>query len=247
MMKKVTPTRLEKTVLDRTRETLHHWMPFLTPKVPVIVGVSGGKDSLVLLRVLSRFSEKIVAVHDGDTMEETTRRWCEQFAPLHVIPSEEPHSAGQESCFLCSRKRRKRLFETAKELGIGIIALGHHRDDVIETLLLNMVFSREISAMKPVQNYFENHGIRFGDQEGFRVIRPFYSIPEHLLAKLAEELAVPVSSYRCAREMRTKRLYMKELIHRIGDDHPRIDVADNIFSSLFRVNADFLPQENQQA
>ena len=102
----------------------------------------------------------------------------------------------ENPCFLCARLRRKRLFEIAAELGCRTLALGHNRDDVIETLFLNICYAGEISTMRPAQDLFKGR---------FRLIRPLAYADEALIRRFAREQALPVSPNPCPSAGRSRR------------------------------------------
>ena len=134
----------------------------------ILVGLSGGKDSLCLLEFLARRSMvhvphfSIVAAHirmeniDYQTDTQYLRDFCERLSvPLHIVStsfhaqpaSYSKHPKQKPACFLCSWQRRKQLFNLAQELGCTKIALGHHQDDIIHTALLNLTFQGHFSTM----------------------------------------------------------------------------------------------------
>ncbi|HOU55607.1 MAG TPA: ATP-binding protein, partial [Smithellaceae bacterium] len=153
---------LEKAVLD-------HRM--IEEGDRVLVGVSGGADSYALLDLLDspmifvpRFSFIAVYIDMGFDQEFTAYQSLGKYLQTHQYPYVmEKTDIGTLShsdfnrknpCFLCSRLRRKRIFEIADEKGCNKIAFAHHRDDIIETLLINLFYGREISAMMPNQSIF---------------------------------------------------------------------------------------------
>ncbi|MFH1113722.1 MAG: ATP-binding protein, partial [Pseudomonadota bacterium] len=132
-------------------------------------------------------------------------------------------------CFLCSRMRRKRLFELARDYRCNKVALAHNRDDVIETLLLNIFFAREISTMLPSQTYFRGE---------FNLIRPLAYIEESLLKRFASESCLPVIENPCPTAGKTKREYIKDLLKKLEADHRGL--KENIFKAMKHVKPDYL-------
>ncbi len=166
----------------------------------ILVGVSGGKDSYTLLHLLERARRiapipfELVAVHvdqghpgyDGTPLEE----WLEEKGHAHRIVREDTYSIvtdrvspGDTYCALCSRLRRGILYRVAKELGCNKIALGHHRDDAIETLMLNLMFTGSLGAMPP--KLVSNDGAHV-------VIRPLLYAAESDIAEFAEAQRFPI-------------------------------------------------------
>jgi tRNA 2-thiocytidine biosynthesis protein TtcA len=166
----------------------------------LLVAVSGGKDSLSLLSLLLllgrrspvRFRLTVVTIHPGyasfDTsaLEQHYRSLGVDYriepVPIDEILAEKL-PPGTQPCWLCSRIRRGALYTQATTLGCNVIALGHHLDDLIETLLMNLFFAGQLRSMGP--HYRSDDGRS-------RVIRPLFSIPEEWLAEYARELRLPV-------------------------------------------------------
>ncbi|MCX5702986.1 MAG: tRNA 2-thiocytidine(32) synthetase TtcA, partial [Candidatus Omnitrophica bacterium] len=133
----------------------------------IAVAVSGGKDSLTLLRVLNDRKKfvpvkyELLAIHIDLGYPRSCAKKLEKYfkkigvkyiiKKVDIIRKTKPEEI---SCFWCSWNRRKALFETANRLGFSKVALGHHKDDIIETILLNLFFQGEISAMSPKQELF---------------------------------------------------------------------------------------------
>jgi len=126
----------------------------------VLVGLSGGKDSLLLLELLARRARidhpafRVEAVHirmeniSYETSTDYLQQFCDEFGvPLHLITTRFEASNKKPPCFLCSWYRRKELFNLAQKLGCKKIALGHHRDDIIHTALMNLTFQGRFGTM----------------------------------------------------------------------------------------------------
>ncbi|MGE5799288.1 MAG: ATP-binding protein, partial [Syntrophaceae bacterium] len=137
-------------------------------------------------------------------------------------------------CFLCSRLRRRRIFEIADARGCNKIALAHHRDDMIETMLLNMFYSREISTMMPKQQIFGGT---------LHIIRPLAYIREELVKKFARERQLPVVGNRCPTSGNSRRRYIKELLNALEKDNRLI--RDNLFRAMKNVKKDYMPRGKQ--
>jgi len=212
----------------------------------VLVGVSGGADSLALVDLLTTpmlflpsFSVMAVMIDLGFDDSDSGSTVCEAFFQAaghdYVIEKSDigprVHSdwARKNPCFLCSRLRRKRIVEIAEEHGCNKIAFAHHKDDIIETLLLNMFYAREISTMVP------NQSILTGK---FRIIRPFAYIREYLIKKYAEERVFPTVENNCPTSKVSKRLYIKNLLDELEKENK--DIRENIFKAMGRVKLDYL-------
>ncbi|OQY07352.1 MAG: tRNA 2-thiocytidine(32) synthetase TtcA [Desulfobacteraceae bacterium 4572_123] len=211
----------------------------------ILVGVSGGKDSLTLAWMLKERQTRIpiryelfpVFIDPGfeDGFDKSLQRYCKDLGlSLRVeftdygIVGHGPENR-ENPCFLCSRLRRKRLFEVAAELGCRKIALGHNKDDIIETLFVNMCFAGEISTMMPSQSFFQNK---------YTIIRPLAFADEDVIRRFAREQAFPDFVNPCPSAGNSKRQEIKTLLHRLYRGNRKI--KGNIFRSMSHVNADYL-------
>lgn len=213
----------------------------------VLVGVSGGMDSLVLLDLLntphvfippgiSLVAATIDPGFDGAGEDfERLRGHLERAGYEHVMertdigPLSHSDYNRKNPCFLCSRLRRKRLFEIADEKGCNKIALAHHKDDIIETLLLNIFYSREISTMMPKQPVFGGK---------IHIVRPLAYIREPLIKRYGRERNFPVVDNRCPTSGNSRRSIIKKLLDTLEKDNRK--VRENIFRAMKHVKVDYL-------
>jgi tRNA 2-thiocytidine biosynthesis protein TtcA len=145
-------------------------------------------------------------------------------------PNEQWNQEGQPlNCFWCSWNRRKALFRVAGEIGCNKIALGHHMDDITETVLLNLLFNGEIGTMRPYQEIFNGR---------ITLIRPLAYVEEKDLARFSNQLDLPVIASRCPRAQTSKRRLVKGIITEVHK-HNR-NVKKNIFRSLQRIREEYL-------
>lgn len=208
----------------------------------IAVAVSGGKDSLTLLKVLQdrqrfvpiRYS--LLAVHiDMGYPCHHPKILAEYFKKMKVdyhiekIDILKGKNRKDISCFWCSWNRRKVLFEVANRFGCTKVALGHHKDDIIETILLNLFFQGEISAMSPKQELFNGK---------ICIIRPLVYVDEDLIIKFAKELDFPHHKCACPNSITSNRNKMTEIIKDLKKVCP--DVKTNIFRSVKRIKKDYL-------
>lgn len=181
------------------------------------VAVSGGKDSLVLTAFLANLKRRapvdfeLGAIHLGRDSDGSLGDWLAglNLDFIHLEPAPEvPEVAhwrpgGPSPCFACSRARRSRLFAICRDLGANRLALGHHLDDAIETLLMNIFHSGRPDGLQARQDLFEGR---------LSLIRPFFLVPESLIMRLAEAWALPVAAKNCPADGRTVRQEIKELV-----------------------------------
>ena len=135
----------------------------------------------------------------------------------------------ENPCFLCSRLRRKRLFEIADELGCNKLALGHNKDDIIETLFMNICYAGEISTMLPSQSFF---------QERFTLIRPLAFVDEDVIRRFAKEKGCLDFINPCPSAKVSKRQEIKGLLKQLYRSNRK--VKGNIFRAMSHVKTDYL-------
>ena len=211
----------------------------------IIVGVSGGADSLTMMWMLAErlpripISFELFPVHidpgfEGGFSEPLKSHIANCGFLLRVEHTDYGvlgHSAinRENPCFLCSRLRRKRLFEVADELGCNKLALGHNKDDIIETLFLNICYAGEISTMVPTQKFFEGR---------FTVIRPLAYADEDLIRAFAREQRFPEFVNPCPSANHSKRQEIKTVLKQLYGSNKKI--KGNIFRAMSRVKLDYL-------
>jgi tRNA 2-thiocytidine biosynthesis protein TtcA len=193
----------------------------IEPGDRVMVCLSGGKDSYTLITLLEQFRRRapfafeLLAVHldqgqpgyDGAPLE----RWLKEQGHAHRILREDTYSvvidklpAGKTYCSLCSRLRRGVLYSAAQELGCSKIALGHHRDDAIETLLLNMMYAGAMASMPAKLLSRDGRNV---------VIRPLLYAAESVIARYAELMRFPILPCNlCGSQENLKRKQVKALL-----------------------------------
>ncbi|MBN1541826.1 hypothetical protein JW992_06740 [candidate division KSB1 bacterium] len=216
----------------------------------ILVAVSGGADSTALLYLLkhrlSIYGQdlKLYAVYVdlgfGHSVQNRCRTMQAYFDDLEIPgqivtttigPIAHQPSNCVSPCFLCSRIRRKKVFETAERLDVQRIVFGHHKDDVVETLLLNMIFSREISSMIP---HLRVLGGRYS------LVRPFYYTEEKLIKRFVLQKQLAVIDQECPTDGNSQRQTVKNLVDGLERDYP--GARENLFKSLLHVKSDYLLQ-----
>ena len=212
----------------------------------LLIGISGGADSLALLDLLDSpmvftpgFS--FIAVNIDMGFDPNYRayyaleKYFQENNYLYVMEKTDigllAHSDYNKKnpCFLCSRLRRKRIFEIAAEKGCNKIAFAHHRDDIIETLLINMFYGREISTMVPNQRIFGGK---------LHIIRPLAYLREELVKKYSFERQFPTMKNDCPTSLTSRRIYVKQLLNELERENK--DIRHNIFTAMSHVKPDYL-------
>jgi tRNA 2-thiocytidine biosynthesis protein TtcA len=211
----------------------------------ILVGVSGGKDSLTLLHLLHERSKRVPIQYElfpvyidlgfDSKRAEILRDFFEtKRLPYHIEFTDIGKRANspenrENPCFLCSWERRKCLFHFAHHFKCNKIALGHHKDDIIETFLLNIFYSAEISTMLPIQALFKGK---------ITLIRPLALLEEKKIERFARETGLPFGSSGCPSSGKTKRREVKDLI--IALEKKNRKVKGNIFRSLSNIKLDYM-------
>jgi tRNA 2-thiocytidine biosynthesis protein TtcA len=233
--------RLEERIIKKVAQASGDFR-LIEPNDKIMVAVSGGKDSHVLLHILERirqrapfpFSLLALNIDQGQPgyPKNTLPTYFAAEGYEYLIVTEDTYSVvkektppGKTACSMCSRLRRGILYTQATKLGVTKIALGHHRDDLIETLLLNLFFAGQIKTM-PAR--------LLSDDKRHVVIRPLAYCTESEIAQLAaakEFPIVPCSS--CSQQENLQRKRVKNLIAQLSQENPHI--PDSLAASLKNV------------
>lgn len=213
----------------------------------IAVCISGGKDSFLLAKCMQElqkhgdvsFELEFIVMDPGyrkENRELIEKNAEELHIPIHIFESnifEVVDDIKDSPCYLCARMRRGCLYSEAKKLGCNKIALGHHFDDVIETILMSMLYGGEVKTMMP-----KLHSTNF---EGMELIRPLYYVKEeNIIAwKNYHELrflncACRFTEMTANKEMESKRYEMKQLINSLREKNPFVD--NNILKSVYNIN-----------
>ncbi len=215
----------------------------------ILVGLSGGKDSLALVEFLGKRAQiyvprfRVTAVYvrlkersyqsDIDYLQ----RFCDAAqVPLLVRNTEIGAEEKKDPCFLCSWYRRKALFDVAQELGCNKIALGHHKDDIVETLLMNMIFQGSIGTIPPLLQM---------EKMPIQMIRPLCLLEERDIAHYAELSGYEKQIKACPFEKESSRTQMKALLQQLETLNP--DVRDSIWGAMENIKHDYLPKCSNKA
>lgn len=214
----------------------------------ILVGLSGGKDSLALVQLLGNRSRiyvprfRVTAAHvrvnnigyASDT--EYLRQFCEahnvEFREVTTHYDEQEAADGQKNhCFLCSWYRRKALFQLAQEIGCNKLALGHHKDDIVQTLLMNIVNQGAFATMPPRLKL---------EKMPLTIIRPLCLIEEKDLVALAEEEGYRRVPKLCPYEHDSSRKDVKGLVASLEALNP--NAKDSIWGAMTNIQPDYLPR-----
>ncbi len=215
----------------------------------ILIGLSGGKDSLALVELLARRARiykprfSVVAAHvvmkniayESDI--DYLRRYAESWGvPLVIYETEFDASTDtrKSPCFLCSWNRRKALFTVAKEQGCNKIALGHHMDDILETLLMNITFQGAFGTMPPrlVMKKFD-----------MTIIRPMCLVHESDLEELASARGFRKQVKNCPYEHDSHRSSMKDVLKQLEAMNP--EARYSLWGSMSNVQDELLPRKEQ--
>ena len=208
----------------------------ISPGEKVAVGVSGGKDSLVLLRLLaglqqySDFQLEAITIDMGLGMDYSgVQKMCDALnvpytiVETQIAPIIFEHRKEKNPCSMCSKMRRGALNQAILDRDIHKIALGHHYDDAVETFLMSLLFEGRISCFQPVTDL---------DRTGVIQIRPMLYIHEKTVDNFATRMELPVVENRCPVDKTTKREEVKQLIYTLSQNYP--DLKERIFGAMQR-------------
>ena len=253
--------QIERSIIKTYHKQL--WTPFINalkqyeliaPGDRIAVCISGGKDSMLLAKLMQQlhrhsdvpFELEYLVMDPG--YAPANRAKIEENAeilgvPVTIFESDifaVANGAEKNPCYLCARMRRGALYAKAKELGCNKIALGHHRDDVIETTVMAMFYGAQLQGMMP-----KLHSTNF---PGMELIRPLYCVREEDIVAWAKHNELEFLQCACrftertataGHETESKRREVKALIRRLRETNP--DLESNIFHAIHAVNLDMFP------
>ncbi|MBR7154589.1 MAG: tRNA 2-thiocytidine biosynthesis protein TtcA [Paludibacteraceae bacterium] len=225
----------------------------------ILIGLSGGKDSLLLTELLGRRSKiykprfKVTALHvrvkerDYQTDLSYLEQFCaeagvelivrdtminDEMSARHAssMSAEKPLDDANP-CFLCAWYRRKALFNAAQELGCNKIAFGHHRDDMVETLLMNLIFQGAFATMPPILQL---------EKMPLQIIRPLCLIDEADIRTYAQMRSYRKQEKLCPFEHVSSREKVKDLLTHIKTLNP--EAVDSLYGALTNIKTDYLPK-----
>ncbi len=238
--------KFHKSIFSKFCQALNDYN-LLAPNDKVAVCISGGKDSMLLAKLFqelkrhNKFPFEVVYLVMDPGYNKENRKQIEDNArdlniPVTIFSSdifESVVNIKSSPCYLCARMRRGHLYAKAKALGCNKIALGHHFDDVIETIVMGMLFGAQVQTMMP-----KLHSTNF---EGMELIRPLYYVREKDIIAFRDynnlkflQCACKFTEQSAYDENSSKRKYVKNLIAELAKENPQIE--KNIFRSVENVN-----------
>lgn len=233
-----------RRILSHTRAAIDDYK-MINDGDKIAVGISGGKDSMMLLKALCELRRfysadfQVVAItldmrfnnQDGDFSE--IKKMCDDYGIEYIIKPTDLYEIifnirkEPNPCSLCARMRRGILHEAAKEAGCNKIALGHHLDDAAETFLMNLLVESRIGCFAPVT---------YLSRRDLTMIRPLIYVREREITAAAERLNLPVVKSGCPANENTKREEIKMLINELSARYG--DVPERIIGAMQRGNID---------
>ncbi len=238
--------RLSKHLFRRFHQACQQY-GLLADGDKVLIGLSGGKDSLLLTELLGRQARifvpliEVTAVHirvrERNYQSDLTylESFCREAGVPFVVRDTEiktPEEAREKDpCFVCAWYRRKALLELAQELGCNKIALGHHRDDILHTLLMNLTFQGSFATMPPLLKL---------DKMPLAHIRPLCLIDEKDIVRYAELRGYQKQMRLCPFEHASSRTDVRQLFAELEKLNP--DIRSSLWNAMQNIKTDYLPK-----
>lgn len=227
-------------LLSYTRKAVDEY-GMIQPQDKIAVGISGGKDSLTLLYALhglkrfypNPFTIEAITVdlgHPGFHLEKIEKLCEELKVPYTIVHTDIARIIFEERkesnpCSLCAKMRKGALNEAIKKSGCNKVAYAHHKDDIIETMLLSLIFEGRFHSFSP-KTYL--------DRMDLTVIRPLMFIDEADITGFRNKYDLPVEKSPCPVDGYTKREYAKKLLHQLNQENP--GARERMFSAILNGN-----------
>ncbi len=237
-------TKISRRLFNKVNQTCHK-QQLINEGDSILVGLSGGKDSLILLEMLSRvqrsarykFSVQAIHIHISNVGYKVNPQFLEEYCkqlevPLTIISKEIDFSkkVSKTECFYCSWNRRSIIFGFAEERGCNKLAFGHHLDDAVQTIMLNMIHHGTMSSMPYKLDMFKGK---------LQLIRPLLDICENDLIEYSKLVQLPVLAAECPYGSDTQRKKMKKIIDEISTLNQY--ALKNLFRAPTKVFKDYIP------
>ncbi len=221
---------------SQVRQAIDHWQ-MIDDGDKIAIGISGGKDSLTLLYALSglrkfypkHFELEAITVDLGLTEFNyaAIRQLCKELGvSYHIIQTQIgpilfEHRQEKNPCSLCAKMRKGALNDYAVKLGCNKVAYGHHRDDMVTTLLMSMIYEGQMNVFEPVTHL---------ERTGLTVIRPILYVSEPDVIGFSNKYSLPIHKNPCPADGYTRREYASQLMHQINRDNP--GAIDRMFHAI---------------
>ncbi len=199
------------------------------------IAFSGGKDSMLLLNFFldNPIVKDLIVIHidpgfgwESGKIKDYLESKGVNFLIHKLCIKDEIPKSNEHPCFICSYRRREFLFKIAQKKGYDKIAFGHHRDDVIITFMMNLLFHGEVATFVPIQSFFGGK---------IEIIRPLYFLWEDWIEYFIRDQNLPTFTLNCPYEGKSKREEIREFI----ESYPH--AKKNLYKALFNINEDYLP------
>lgn len=221
-------------LLSKTRQAINDFN-MIEENDKIAVGLSGGKDSVTLLHILKNFQRfspvkfELIAItlNPGDVDNGPLHKLCKEIdVPFYEIQTDIAKIVfdirnEKNPCSLCAKLRRGALNDAAQKLGCTKVALGHHKDDAVETFVMTMFYEGRINCFSP-KSYMEKYNLT--------IIRPMVYIDEYMIKKAVKNYNYPIITNPCPADGHTKRQDVKELIKNLNSNFPNL--KEKLFSAL---------------
>ena len=221
-------------LLSKTRQAINDFN-MIEENDKIAVGLSGGKDSITLLHILKnyqkfspvKFDLMAITLNPGEVDNQPLHRLCKEIdVPFYEIQTDISKivfdiKKEKNPCSLCAKLRRGALNDAAMKLGCTKVALGHHKDDAVETFVMTMFYEGRINCFSP-KSYMEKFNLS--------IIRPMVYIDEYMIKRAVKEYNYPIIKNPCIADGHTKRQEVKELIKNLNNTFPNL--KEKLFSSL---------------
>ena len=221
-------------LLSKTRQAINDF-DMISDGDKIAVGLSGGKDSVTLLHILKnyqkfspqKFDLIAITLNPGDVDNGPLHTLCKKInVPFYEIQTDIAKIVfdiknEKNPCSLCAKLRRGALNDNAKKLGCNKVALGHHKDDAIETFLMSMLYEGRVNCFSPKTHM---------DRQDLTIIRPMIYIDEYMTKKAARDFNYPIIKNPCPADGKTNRQDIKELVAKLNKEIP--GSKKNIFGAL---------------
>jgi len=222
-----------------------HTYGMLDDKDRVMIAVSGGVDSLVLIWLLDHWQKKapikydLLAVHldmgFGDQEPELVKEQLDRLGVDYLVEETDfgrramEAEDGRSGCYHCARQRRNRLFELARQKGFNKIAMGHHKEDIIETFFINLMYGGNMSTMRPRQDLFAGK---------LALIRPLAFLEKKEIREIGDKRGIIPVANPCPLSTESKRQEVRDLLESLYQKDP--DIKSTIFTALANVRPEYL-------